>query len=97
MLPDVCPHTHTPQLWRREDTMKKEKAALKEKLAGAERDLHAQMNKQLIHGIESVREIQREHNMTGVYGPLIELVCLQSFMQRFIGRLHVAWSLLRVS
>ncbi len=48
---------------------------LKERLSIAERELHASMNKQLINGIESVRDIVREHNIAGVYGPLIELVC----------------------
>ena len=62
------------QLWRREDTLKKERSLLKEKVSASERDLHGHMNKQLIHGIESVREIQKELNLTGVYGPLIELV-----------------------
>lgn len=62
------------QLWRREDALKKDRAALKEKLSTSERELHAQMSKQLIHGIESVREIEKEHKLTGVYGTLIELV-----------------------
>ena len=48
--------------------------ALKEKLSSAERDLHAQMSKQIVNGIESVREIQKEQKLPGVFGPLIELV-----------------------
>ena len=52
---------------------------MKDKLTTLERDLHGQMSKQLVQGIESVRHIQKENKIPGVYGPLIELVCGKFF------------------
>ncbi len=63
------------QLWRQEDTLKKERVALREKLASAERDLHGSVGKHVFQGLETIREIMKTTPLPGYYGPLIQLVC----------------------
>lgn len=61
------------ELWRRETEAEANATTFKTELEKAERTLSGTMPKTLATGLKAVRRIMTEHNIDGVYGPLLEL------------------------
>lgn len=59
--------------WKRESELGSEFAELKTKMEKAERALQSTMDKDTFRGLDGVKTIASKLNLTGVYGPLIEL------------------------
>eukprot|EP00048_Salpingoeca_helianthica_P020901 m.9177 g.9177 ORF g.9177 m.9177 type:complete len:1197 (+) comp5363_c0_seq1:148-3738(+) len=62
------------EAWRGESVLEKDLLDLRERLNRAFRDLSAATSRAISQGLESVHQLQNEHKMSGVYGPLIELI-----------------------
>jgi len=59
--------------WREESELDKQHQQLQNTLRKAEGRLKSMMDKQMYKGIEAVRNIVKENDISGYYGPLIEL------------------------
>ena len=62
------------KLWAEDAALDSEFSEAKSSLSKAERSLHSTIGKAKSQGLESVRALTKQHNLTGVYGPLIELI-----------------------
>eukprot|EP01126_Amoeba_proteus_P045540 TRINITY_DN5103_c0_g1_i12.p1 TRINITY_DN5103_c0_g1~~TRINITY_DN5103_c0_g1_i12.p1 ORF type:complete len:879 (-),score=294.76 TRINITY_DN5103_c0_g1_i12:265-2832(-) len=72
---------HRKDLWRTEAETESEISSLKEAIAKAERQLYSSVSREVATGIEAIKRIKKEHNMEGVYAPIIELfTCTETEM-----------------
>ena len=62
------------KLWADDAALDNETEEAKSQLHKAVRSLHSSIGKVKAKGLETVRKIAEEHNIPGIYGPLIELV-----------------------
>ena len=60
--------------WRIESALDKEVQDLRDRHSRANRDLQAAASRAISQGLESVQQIEYEFKITGIYGPLIELL-----------------------
>lgn len=67
-------------LWKKENDLNREVERLKADIVKAEKSLDLAAPGDIRRGLASVRRIQRDHNITGVHGPLAELLeCDEKF------------------
>ena len=64
-------------LWRKEAQFDSEFAAAQDGLRKAERNLSYMMDGNTSRGLEAVRRIKQQHNLTGCYGTLAELITVK--------------------
>ncbi|KAK5949899.1 Structural maintenance of chromosomes protein 3 [Knufia fluminis] len=62
------------ELWRKDARLDSEVATAQEQLRKAERNLSHMMDGNTSRGLEAVRRIKQQHNLTGCYGTLAELL-----------------------
>ena len=62
------------ELWRKDARLDSEIATAHEQLRKAERNLSHMMDGNTSRGLEAVRRIKQQHNLTGCYGTLAELL-----------------------
>jgi structural maintenance of chromosome 3 (chondroitin sulfate proteoglycan 6) len=64
-------------LWRKEAQFDSEYAAAQDQLRKAERNLSHMMDGNTSRGLEAVRRIKQQYNLTGCYGTLAELITVE--------------------
>ena len=62
------------ELWRKDARLDSEVAAAQDQLRKAERTLSHMMDGNTSRGLDAVRRIKQQHNLTGCYGTLAELI-----------------------
>eukprot|EP01127_Copromyxa_protea_P019957 TRINITY_DN6581_c0_g1_i2.p1 TRINITY_DN6581_c0_g1~~TRINITY_DN6581_c0_g1_i2.p1 ORF type:complete len:642 (-),score=188.91 TRINITY_DN6581_c0_g1_i2:1326-3023(-) len=60
-------------LWRQEAEIETEISRHREELSKAQRQLYGTISREVASGIEAVKRIKKEHDLKGVYAPVIEL------------------------
>jgi structural maintenance of chromosome 3 (chondroitin sulfate proteoglycan 6) len=61
-------------LWRREEEVKRELAALRDELAQRDKIMEAAAPRDITRGLNSVKRLAAQHKIGGVHGTLIELI-----------------------
>ncbi len=70
-------------MWRKEAQFDSEHAAAQDQLRKAERQLSYMMDGNTSRGLEAVRRIKQQHNLTGCYGTLAELITVNQHHTAF--------------
>ena len=68
----MCPISRIRELWRQEAAIDQSLQSVRDELTRLERNLRATVSQSTNRGLDAVKRIAEERQLTGVYGPLID-------------------------